>query len=132
MIFFATFRASSWPIRIGPAGLVLFLSACFVSLLPGRAAEPTKATFGHAVVHAIDAGEAPIKDAVRAIAQARDGTLIVGSNQLAAFDGRQWQRIELPGTYAFRALALAQGNFSAHERVYVGAIGQIGYIEPDQ
>ncbi len=92
---------------------------------------PAAAEFGPpralAVLH--EPGSAAIKGDVRSVTRLADGTLLVGSNLLAAFDGTNWQPIEIPGAYGFRALAPA-GPTAPH-RAWVGAIGTVGYAEKD-
>lgn len=85
------------------------------------------APHGQAIIRTFDAADAPIKDAVRSVIVAHDGTVLVGSNQLAAFDGHAWEKIEIPGAYGFRALA--EATSSGPIRVYVGAIETLGYVE---
>lgn len=84
------------------------------------------ATAGQPLVRAIDSAEIPTKGAVLAYAFTPDGTRVVGSNELSVFDGQRWELIDVPGAYAFRALAAISPN-----RVYVGALGAIGYLERD-
>jgi signal transduction histidine kinase/CheY-like chemotaxis protein len=84
-----------------------------------------------------DAGATPLRGAVLSIAEDGDGNLFVGSNRvLAVFDGGRWQTVDMPeSAYAFRGLAAArlpagpEGGARPAPRIYVGAIGAIGYLE---
>jgi signal transduction histidine kinase/CheY-like chemotaxis protein len=91
---------------------------------------PQMRFFGPAELHS--------KGPVRAFAETPDGSLVVGSNQLVVFDGVRSERIEVPGAYAFRALARAlpagvgAAGAAAASRVWVGASGAVGYVEADR
>jgi len=87
------------------------------------------AQFGpaRAVTFLHEPGAGPIKGDVRAVTRSSDGTVLVGSNVLAAFDGAEWLAIDVPSAYGFRALAPAAPEFP--NRLWFGAIGAIGYIE---
>jgi signal transduction histidine kinase/CheY-like chemotaxis protein/HPt (histidine-containing phosphotransfer) domain-containing protein len=82
------------------------------------------------------------KGPVRAFAETPDGSLLVGSNHLVVFDGVRAERIDVSGAYAFRALARAAAPGgavagakapapAAGSRVWIGASGAFGYVEPD-
>lgn len=62
------------------------------------------------------------------VIQDRRGVIYVGnvSDGLFAFDGSRWQRIPIPNRSAVRSLAM-----DANGRIYVGAVGDFGYLEPD-
>ena len=62
-----------------------------------------------------------------AIIQDQRGVLYVGnSDGVLEFDGQRWRLIRIANNSEVRSLALdAQG------RIYVGAAGEIGYLEPD-
>jgi hypothetical protein len=99
-------------------GLLLF--AADVSL----GAEQPKAVLP--VVEKPQGPDAPANSPVLAAAVAPGGWLLVGGNKLTAFDGNDWQVIETPGAYGFRAIAPADSG-----RVYLGCIGDLGYVEKD-
>jgi hypothetical protein len=82
---------------------------------------------GRPVIRSYGSAEGHSKGPVLAFAETEDGTVFVGSNYLVAFDGFQWQRIEIPGAYGFRALAAAADP----NRVWVWATGAIGYVQRD-
>lgn len=64
-----------------------------------------------------------IQGAVWSVTSTADGSILVGSNALAVFDGEQWTRLSVPeSAYAFRALARGRGD-----RVWVGGINALGY-----
>ncbi|MGP1667036.1 MAG: hypothetical protein ACTS5I_14250, partial [Rhodanobacter sp.] len=48
------------------------------------------------------------------------------SDGLFAFDGSRWRRIPIPNRSAVRSLAIDPSG-----RIYVGAVGDFGYLEPD-
>jgi len=62
------------------------------------------------------------------LAQDRQGVIYVGNvdGAVLAFDGARWQRIPVPNRAAVRSLALG-----ADGRIYVGTVGDLGYLEPD-
>ena len=62
------------------------------------------------------------------LAQDRQGVIYVGNVEGAvlAFDGARWQRIPVPNRAAVRSLALG-----ADGRIYVGTVGDLGYLAPD-
>ncbi|HEX8777598.1 MAG TPA: hypothetical protein VF738_05720, partial [Rhodanobacter sp.] len=62
------------------------------------------------------------------LAQDRQGVIYVGNvdGAVLAFDGARWQRIPVPNRAAVRSLALG-----ADGRIYVGTVGNLGYLEPD-
>lgn len=99
--------------------LISFLAALVLAFAPSARARP--------VIALHEPPAAAIKNEVRAVVHAADGTLVVGSNALAVFDGARWQAVEATKAYGFRALASGRNN-----RVWVGAIGAVGYIERDE
>ncbi len=62
------------------------------------------------------------------VIQDQNGVVYVGnlSDGLFAFDGSRWRRIPLPNRSAVRSLAM-----DANGRIYVGAVGDFGYLAPD-
>lgn len=62
------------------------------------------------------------------LAQDRQGVIYVGNVEGAvlAFDGARWQRIPVPNRATVRSLALG-----ADGRIYVGTVGDLGYLKPD-
>ncbi|MGN6281207.1 diguanylate cyclase [Frateuria sp.] len=62
------------------------------------------------------------------VVQGHDGVIYMGNvdDGLFAFDGSRWQRIPIPNRSAVRSLAV-----DASGRVYVGAVGDFGYLQPD-
>ena len=63
-----------------------------------------------------------------ALAQDRQGVLYVGNvdGYVLSFDGARWQRIPVPNRATVRSLALG-----ADDRIYVGTVGDFGYLKPD-
>ena len=108
------------------------LRACLLplalALLPAGALASASAESGRPLVRTFGPSEGHSKGPVVAFAETDDGTLFVGSNHLVMFDGFRWQRIDIPGAYAFRALAPAADP----NRVWVGAAGAIGYVERER
>jgi signal transduction histidine kinase/DNA-binding response OmpR family regulator len=96
----------------------LFLLLGLAAARPAGEARP--------LVRVYDDAEVPARGPVLACATLGDGARAVGSNELSLFDGQKWTVVDLPGAYAFRALAAGTGD-----RIYVGARGAIGYLEPD-
>lgn len=74
---------------------------------------------------AIDYGAAPQNWAV---VQDRRGVIYVGNSDdgVLEFDGNRWRRIPVPNQSTVRSLAV-----DAHGRVYVGCVGEFGYLAPD-
>ncbi|MBE2214596.1 MAG: response regulator [Opitutaceae bacterium] len=63
---------------------------------------------------------------VWSFASAEHGRIWIGSDELFLFDGKAREKIDLPvDTYAVRALA-----HDAAGRLWIGAIGEIGHLEP--
>jgi len=63
-----------------------------------------------------------------ALLQDARGVIYVGStNALLEFDGVTWRRIQTTTKTTIRSLAA-----DANGRIYVGAVGDLGYIEPDE
>jgi hypothetical protein len=63
-----------------------------------------------------------------ALLQDARGVIYVGSTSaLLEFDGVTWRRIQTPTKTTIRSLAA-----DANGRVWVGAVGDLGYIEPDE
>lgn len=62
------------------------------------------------------------------IAQDRRGIMYFGSSEdgVLEYDGVRWRKIPVPNRTPVRSLALG-----ADGRIYVGTIGDIGYLEPD-
>lgn len=79
-----------------------------------------------------EAADVPVKGSVLSWLFLPEGTCFAGSNQLAVHDGESWRTIDIPGAYAFRALAADPTASSTTPRVYFGAIGAIGRVERDQ
>jgi signal transduction histidine kinase/CheY-like chemotaxis protein len=62
-----------------------------------------------------------------AIVQDPRGVIYVGSQSgVLEFDGANWRLIETPNLDTVRSLAVGEGG-----RVYVGGVGEFGYLEPD-
>ena len=63
-----------------------------------------------------------------ALLQDARGVIYVGSTSaLLEFDGVTWRRIQTPTKTTIRSLAA-----DANGRVWVGAVGDLGYLEPDE
>jgi len=61
-----------------------------------------------------------------AIAQGADGTLYAGNNRgVLHFDGQRWHLTPVTNQSGVRSLAVDAGG-----RVYVGAVGEVGYLAP--
>jgi diguanylate cyclase (GGDEF)-like protein len=73
----------------------------------------------------LDYGAAPQNWAVT---QDRRGVIYVGNSDdgVLEFDGTRWRRIPVPNQSTVRSLAVDE-----HGRVYVGCVGEFGYLEPD-
>lgn len=67
-------------------------------------------------------------DEIRAVVQSADGTLFAGAKQLLSFDGMSWRPLPIPGASNFRALAASA--IDGRNRVWIGAVGALGYAEP--
>lgn len=62
-----------------------------------------------------------------AIVQDARGVIYVGNNKgILEFDGAAWRLIETPRKTTVRSLAVDENG-----RVFVGAVGELGYLEPD-
>ncbi len=63
-----------------------------------------------------------------AVTQGDDGVIYVGNSEdgVLTFDGSQWQRIPVRDKLVVRSLATGPGG-----RIYVGTVGDFGYLKPD-
>ncbi|MGE5200415.1 MAG: hypothetical protein ACM3H9_12300, partial [Rhodospirillaceae bacterium] len=62
-----------------------------------------------------------------AIEQDDRGVIYVGNNVgVLEYDGASWRTIRMPNRTTIRSLAK-----DGHGRIYVGAVGELGYLEPD-
>lgn len=85
---------------------------------------------GYAVIDIPEAGRQFVSGPVLALAHTADGQLVVGSNQLAVFDGQGWQRIAVPDVTRFLSLAAEPGPAErARVRIWFSADGALGYVE---
>ena len=62
------------------------------------------------------------------LTQGNDGVIYVGNVEdgVLAFDGTRWRRVAIPGRLTVRSLATAPDG-----RIYVGTVGDFGYLRPD-
>ncbi|MDD3180498.1 MAG: ATP-binding protein [Opitutaceae bacterium] len=107
--------------------IIFFLTGMLMPLCLGGERRET----GRLVMRSFGTQEIHAKGPALALAETDDGSMFVGSNHLVIFDGLGWQRIDIPEAYAFRALdaSLVAGGPIHHTRVWVGAVGAIGYVE---
>ncbi|MCD4833096.1 MAG: hypothetical protein K8R31_04810 [Bacteroidales bacterium] len=62
------------------------------------------------------------------IIQDQRGVMYFGNNDgVLEFDGNRWRLIEIPNKSAIRSLAIDDST----GRIYVGAVGDFGYLQPD-
>jgi signal transduction histidine kinase/CheY-like chemotaxis protein/HPt (histidine-containing phosphotransfer) domain-containing protein len=98
----------------------------------------TEEPVGRPQMRYFGAPELHSKGPVRAFAETPDGCLWVGSNHLVVFNGFRFEPIDVPGAYAFQALASASPAggpapvTQTGPRVWVGAVGAFGYVEADR
>ncbi len=105
------------------------LAAGWLCNAPGALAAPPSEA-GYAIITMPESGRQFISGAVLALARTSDGQLIVGSNQLAVFDGHSWQRIIVPGVTRFLSLnADRRKGDDPLVRVWFAAHGALGYID---
>lgn len=86
---------------------------------------------GRPIIRPFSRSEIHSNGPVLSFAETDDSTFFIGSNHLLLFNGLHWQRIDIAGAYAFRALAAARVP-GARDRVWIGAIGAVGYAECDR
>lgn len=98
-----------------------------VLLAAGRAETPPET--GYPIFDSPAVSRLYVSGPVMALAATADGLLLVGSNQLAAFDGHSWQQIELPTDV--RVLSLA-AEPATPGRVWVGGPQTLGWLERDE
>lgn len=111
---------------------------CIVAALGIASPRPAPATAPVAVaaadeaglpfIHNFDPTEYGGSPQTWALAQDRDGMIYVGDseNGVLVFDGARWTRIPVPERATVRSLALG-----ADGRMYVGTVGDLGYLAPD-
>ncbi len=105
--------------------------ACCGLFNPAGAAPPSApATYsaGLPAIHNFDPRDYGAAAQNWSLAQDRQGVIYVGNLEgvVLAFDGAHWQRITVPNRAAVRSLALA-----ADGRIYVGTVGNLGYLQSD-
>jgi len=108
-----------------PRCRLALLCSLAVLLTAGRATTPEA---GYPIFDSPSVSRLLLSGPVMALAATPDGLLLVGSNQLAAFDGHSWQQIELPTSV--RVLSLG-AEPSVKGRVWVGGPNTLGWIERD-
>jgi signal transduction histidine kinase/CheY-like chemotaxis protein/HPt (histidine-containing phosphotransfer) domain-containing protein len=59
-----------------------------------------------------------------ATTQDASGVLFFGCNGVLSYDGEQWAKYSVPGSYAVRGLA-----FGTNGRLWVGAVNEVGYFD---
>jgi signal transduction histidine kinase/DNA-binding response OmpR family regulator len=91
----------------------------------GLLAAGTPSGAGFPVTTYYDSPAAQVQGAVLSVLNTGGGSLLVGADQLAAYDGDRWAIIETPPAYAFRALAAGKSG----RRVYVGASNLLGFAD---
>jgi signal transduction histidine kinase/ligand-binding sensor domain-containing protein len=86
------------------------------------------AEVGLPFIHNFDPSEYGAEPQNWAIAQDRQGVIYIGNSRdgVLSFDGSTWRRIAIPNLSTVRALAA-----DASGRIYVGAVGELGYLAPD-
>ena len=110
--------ASPWPNGLW---LLACLLACLAAL-PGRAAET-----GLPSVSAYQPRDYGAQSQNWAIVQDLRGLMYVGNGEgVLEFDGVRWRLIPTPNRTPVRSLAM-----DADGRIYVGAVGEVGYLAPD-
>ena len=79
-------------------------------------------------IHNFDPAGYGVTSQTWALAQDREGMVYVGDseNGILVFDGARWTRIPVPERATVRSLALG-----ADGRMYVGTVGDFGYLAPD-
>jgi signal transduction histidine kinase/CheY-like chemotaxis protein len=77
---------------------------------------------GYPVVQGPPTADAGLSGPVWSIAGTADGGIVAGANHLAVFDGAKWERIDVPGAYAFRGLAVSG------DRIYAGGTNAVGWL----
>ncbi len=80
---------------------------------------------GMAILEYPEGSRSFVNGAVSAFARSTDGTLFVGSNRLAAFDGAEWRHIKVPDAAQIMALASSADG----RRIWVGTDQNAGYLE---
>ena len=112
-----------------PAGLgwtLLLLAWLLLGAGPARAADP-RLEAGLPAIRNFTPREYAAGTQNWALAQSPQGLMYVGNNDgVLEFDGTQWRLIRVANGTAVRSLAV-----DGTGRVYVGAQGELGYLEPD-
>jgi len=108
----------------------MFLARLTAALLPAgiltAAEEPDRLNYqGMAILEYPEGSRSFVNGAVSAFARSADGTLFVGSNRLAVFDGADWRHIKVPDAAQIMALASATDG----RRIWVGTDQSAGYLE---
>lgn len=87
------------------------------------------ADIGLPSVHTFSAADYGAAQQNWAITQGPDGVIYVGNvdDGVLTFDGARWQRIPMPNQLVVRSLATGTDG-----RIYVGLVGDFGYLAPDR
>jgi len=95
------------------------------------------AEMGRPLVEVTEAQALHIRGPVWAAVTGTDGRSYVGADQLVVIDGERTEAVALPNVYGFRGLAVTAGGGGNEawrgplDRVWIGAIGQLGWVEDD-
>jgi signal transduction histidine kinase/CheY-like chemotaxis protein len=82
---------------------------------------------GRPLIHNFAPRDYGASDQNWAIVHDHRGVVYVGNVGVLEYDGTTWRKIQLPNRNTVRSLALGSDR-----RVYVGGIGEVGYLEPDE
>jgi signal transduction histidine kinase/CheY-like chemotaxis protein len=92
----------------------------------GPASHSRSDEVGRPLIHNYTAREYGASDQNWAIVHDDRGVVYVGNVGVLEYDGTTWRRIQLPNRNTVRSLAIGPDR-----RVYVGGLGEIGYLAPD-
>lgn len=110
----------SFPTPCSILAIAIFAFACNRGFADGPL------TAGTPLVTTYTAAETGSTATVWSFLQGADGTLFMGADGLASFDGDHWHNFAIPNTYALRGI-----DFGRDGKIWAGAANDLGYFQRD-
>ena len=110
------------------AALAMLLAGVATAATPALPAPAAATEAGLPFIHNFAPAEYGGAPQNWAVTQGLDGVIYVGNVEdgVLAFDGTRWRRIPVPSRLPVRSLATGPDG-----RIYVGTVGDFGYLKPD-
>ena len=110
------------------SALAMLLAGGVMAAMPAVPARVAATEAGLPFIHNFEPAEYGGAPQNWAVTQGLDGVIYVGNVEdgVLMFDGTRWQRVPVPNRVVVRSLATGSDG-----RVYVGTVGDFGYLKPD-